>query len=145
MSQKTNGCVLPLWARTNAEAHVTLLRERVVAQLPQVLGGQVFVCVPRHCIVTCRSKTHRAKERLQRESIVFPCFYECMQQACDQNFACSKLWTGEETKCIENEWVMLSFHLKTTVQVRNSSNILLHLRSSTFSCSRLALLGCCLT
>lgn len=54
-------CVLPLRPRTDAEAHVPLLRERVIPQLPQVLGGQILVRVPRHRIVTWRAETHRAE------------------------------------------------------------------------------------
>lgn len=59
--------LLPLWTGTNAEAHVALLRERVVPKLPQVLGGQIFICVPRHRIVTWWTETHRAEEMSHKE------------------------------------------------------------------------------
>ena len=46
--------LLPGRARSYTEAHVALLGQRIIPQLFQVLGPQVLVRVPSHCILTCK-------------------------------------------------------------------------------------------
>lgn len=48
---------VPGGAGSQAEAHVSFSRQRVISQLLQILGSEVFVCVACHCILTCRYKS----------------------------------------------------------------------------------------
>lgn len=48
---------IPGGAGSQAEAHVSFSRQRIISQLFQILGSEVFVCIACHCILTCQYKS----------------------------------------------------------------------------------------